>query len=67
MYFYIIMSFSLSFHSQVNKAYSFIIFSLMINAVILVLNCLGLILYLYIHFASLRCYFLYLNITWTFI
>ena len=34
-----------------------IIFSLLINAVILLLNCLILILYLYIHFPSLRCYF----------
>ena len=38
-----------------------IIFSLLINAVILLLNCLVLILYLYIHFLSLRCYFLYLK------
>ena len=44
-----------------------IIFSLLINAVILVLNCLVLILYLYIHFSSLRCYFLYLNIILTLI
>ena len=31
-----------------------IIFNLLINAVILLLNCLVLILYLYIHFVSLR-------------
>ena len=34
-----------------------IIFSLLINAVILLLNCLVLILHLCIHFVSLRCYF----------
>ena len=42
-----------------------IIFSLIINAAILLLNCLVLILYLYIHVLSLRYYFLYLNIIWT--
>ena len=36
----------------INKFYSFIIFSLWINAVILLLNGLVLILYLYIHFLS---------------
>ena len=46
---------------------SFIIFSVLINAVILLLNCLVLILYLYIHFLSLIHYFLYLNIIWSFI
>ena len=45
-----------------NKFYSFILFSLLINAVILLLNCLVLTVYLYIHFLSLRCSFLYLNI-----
>ena len=45
-------------YSLINKFYSFIIFSLLINAVILLLNCLGQILYLYIYFLSLRCYFL---------
>ena len=40
-----------------------IVFSLLINAVILLLNVV-LILYLYIHVLSLRCYFLYfLNTT----
>ena len=34
-----------------------IIFSLLINPVILLLNCLVLILYIYIHFLSLRCHF----------
>ena len=34
---------------------------------ILLLNCLVLILYLYMHYLSLRHYFLYLNIVWTFI
>ena len=42
-----------------------IVFSLLINAVILLLNCPFLILYFYIHFVSLRFYFLYLNIIWT--
>ena len=36
--------------------------SLLINAVIFLLNCLVLILHLYIHYLSLRHYFLYLNI-----
>ena len=54
-------------YSLVSKFYSFIIFNLLINAVILLLNCLVLILYLYIHFLSLRHYFLYLSIIWTFI
>ena len=41
-------------------------FSSLINALILLLNCLvlDLILYLYIHFR--KCYFLYLKISWTF-
>ena len=38
-----------------------IVFSLLINAVILLLNCLVLIFYLCIHSVYLRCYFLYLN------
>ena len=58
---------SIDSYSPINKFYSFIFFSLLINAVILLLICLGLVLYLYIHFLSLRCYFLYLNIIWTFI
>ena len=49
-------------YSPINKFYSFIIFSVLINVVILLLNCLVLILYLYIHFLSLRSYFIYLNI-----
>ena len=62
-------SFAISFdsYSSVNKFYCFIISSLLINAVILLLNYLVLILYLYIRFLSLRCYFLYLNIIWPFI
>ena len=44
---------SIDSYSPVNKFYSFISFSL--------LNCLVLILYLYMHFLSLRCYFLYLH------
>ena len=39
-----------------------IVFSLLINAVILLLNCLVSILHLCIHFVSLTCYFLYLKI-----
>ena len=58
MYFYIIVIFPLTaINSPVNKFYSFIIFSL--------LNCLVLILNLYMHFLSLRCSFFYLNIIWT--
>ena len=38
------------------------IFGLLINAVISLLNCIVLILYLYIHFLSLRHYFLYLTL-----
>ena len=51
MHFYIIVLFPLTaiLHN----------FSLLINAVILLLNCLVSILYLYIHFLSHRCYFLY--------
>ena len=54
-------------YSSTTKFYSFIIYSLLINAVMLLLNCLVLILYLYIHFLSLTCYFLYLNKIWSFI
>ena len=50
---------SINSYSPINKFYSFIFFSLLINAVILLLNCLVLKLYLYIHFLSLRYYFLY--------
>ena len=32
------------------------------NAFALLLNCLVLVIYLYIHFLSLRCYFLYLKL-----
>ena len=53
VYFYIIVLFPLTANSPVNK---------LNNAVILLLNCLVLKLYLYIHFVSLRHYFLYLNI-----
>ena len=54
---------SIDSYFPINKFYSFIMFSLLINAVILLLN--GLVLILYIHFLSLRCYFLhkhYLNL-----
>ena len=60
MHFY--CSFSIDSYSSINKFYSFIIFSVLIITVILLLNCLVLILYLYIHFLSFRCYFLHLNI-----
>ena len=53
--------------APINKFYSFIIFSVLINVVILLLNCLVLILYYYNHFLSLTFYFLYLNIIWSFI
>ena len=55
-------AFSIDSYSPINKFYSFVLFSVLINAVILLLNCLVLILYLYIHFLSLRCYFIYLYI-----
>ena len=45
---------SIDSYSPVNKFYSFIIFSLLINAVILLLSCLVLILYCFIYFLSLR-------------
>ena len=44
--------------TPIKKFYSFIIFSLFIYAVILLLNCLVLVLYLYIHFLYVRRYFL---------
>ena len=37
-------------YTPINKFYSFIIFSFLINAIMLLLICLVLILYLYIHF-----------------
>ena len=67
MYFYIIVLFPLTAVLQLIKFYSFIIFSILINAAILLLNCLVLVLYLYIHFLSLRSYFICLNIIWSFI
>ena len=57
MHFYIIVLFPIESYSPINKFYSFIIFSVLINAAILLLKCLVLILYLFIHFLSLRCYF----------
>ena len=45
MNFYIIVLFPLTAVLQLIKFYSFIIFSILINAVILLLNCLFLILY----------------------
>ena len=50
MYFYIIVLFSIDIYSPVNKLHSVIIFSLLINVVILLLNCLVLILHRYIPF-----------------
>ena len=67
MYFYIIVLFSIDIYSLVNTFYSIIIFSLVINVVILLLNCLVLILHVYIHCLYLKHYFLYLNISWSFI
>ena len=46
---------SIDSYSPVNKIYTYIIFSLLINVVILLLNCLVLIFYLYMHFLSV-CY-----------
>ena len=54
-------------YSPINKLYRIIIFSFLINGVILLFNCLVLILHLYIQFLSLRHYFPWLNIIWTFI
>ena len=45
---------SIESYSPINKCYSFIIFSLRNTAAILLLNCLALKLYLYIHFLSLK-------------
>ena len=67
MYFYIIVLFFIAIYSPVNKFYSVIIFSLLIDVVILLLNCLVLILHVYIHYHSLKHYFLFLNIIWSFI
>ena len=64
MQFYIIMLFPLTAILQLINFTASYFFSLLINAVILLLSCLVLVLYLYIHFLSLRCYFLYLNIIW---
>ena len=50
--------------AMLKKFYRFIIFSFLVNVVILLLNCLGLILYLYILFLSLKDY---MDIIWAFI
>ena len=47
---------SIDRYTLINKFYSFINFTLLINAVDLLLNCLVLILCLYIHFLTLKCY-----------
>ena len=65
MHVYIIMLFLLTAILQLINFTAAYFFSLLINAVILLLNCLVLVLYLYIRFLSLRCYFLYLNIIWS--
>ena len=64
IYFYI-YTISIERYSPMNKFYSFIIFSLLINAVILLLQCLIVIPYLCTHLLPLRRYWLYLNIIWT--
>ena len=56
MHFYILVLFLLTAILQLINFYSFIIFSLLINAVILLLNCLVLILHLYKHLLSLGYY-----------
>ena len=48
---------SIDSYSPINKFYSFIFFSLLINAFILLLNCLVLVLYIYIHFFLLDVVF----------
>ena len=55
------LSISIDISSPVNKFYIIIIFSLLINAVILLLNCLVLTLYLCIYFLSLRHLFFLLK------
>ena len=61
-HFYIIVLFPLTaILKLINFTTFYIIFSLLINAVLL-LNCLVLILNLYVHFLSLRHYFLYLTL-----
>ena len=57
MYFCIIVLFLLTAILQLIKFYSFVIFSFLINAIILLLKRLDLIHYLYIHFLSFRCLF----------
>ena len=61
LYFEVNYAISIDVYSLVNKFYSVIIFSLLINAVILLLYCLVLILHLNIHDLSLRHYFLLLK------
>ena len=60
MYFYLIVLFLLATILQfINFTVSYILFSLLINAIFFLLNCLVLILYLYIHFLFLKHYFPY--------
>ena len=65
-YFDLIVLFVLYSYTSIDKFYNFIIYNLLINAVLLLSNCPVLIhiLYLSIHFLFLACYFLYLNIIW---
>ena len=65
-YIYILLLYIVLFPLTVILTTSYL-FSLLISAVILLLNYLDLILYLCMHFFSLGCYFLNLNIMWTFI
>ena len=67
MHIYIIMLFPLTAILHLINFTASYGFSLLIIPVILLFNCLVLVLYLYIHFLSLRCYCLYLNIILTFI
>ena len=63
MYFYIIVLFSIDIYSPVNKFYSVIIFSLLINVVIFLLNCFVFnTSSLHTFFVSLKHYFLYLTL-----
>ena len=65
MHFYIIILFLLTAILQLINFTASYFFSLLINAVILLLNCLVLVLYFYIHFLSLLKHYLDLYITVT--
>ena len=66
MYFCLTVLFPLTAILKIYEFYSFIIFSLLINAAILLLRCPVLILYLNIHFLFFNVILSTLNIIWTF-